>query len=75
MAFLGGIFKNLKEFVSDHREWHALVDGFGIVICPLPLLLCGVRKELVKEIRGELHYFLAGAILGVVAWIALGMKL
>lgn len=73
--FLGGIFKNLKEFVSDHREWHALVDGFGIVICPLPLLLRGVRKELVKEIAGELHYFLAGAILGVVTWVVIGVIL
>jgi len=58
---------NFKEFLNDHREWHAFVDGFGIVFCPFLLLVKGIRRDLIKEIKGELHYFLFGAFLGVIA--------
>lgn len=62
MGFLGGI--NFKQFLSEHREWHALVDGFGLVLCPFLLLVPEIRKELLGEIAGELHYFVFGGVLG-----------
>ena len=54
--FLGGIFKNLKEFVSDHREWHAVVNGLADGFCPWrprheP------DKERLSQITSEYHYY------------------
>jgi hypothetical protein len=62
---------SIKEFLSTPEEWHALVDGFGLVLCPLFLLVQGIREELLGEIVDELHYFLFGGVLGVWAWIGI----
>ena len=68
---------SIKEFLSTPEEWHALVDGFGLVLCPLFLLVRGIREELLREIsgddeqHGELHYFLFGGVLGVFTWIGI----
>ena len=66
---------DIKEFLSTPKEWHAFVDGFGITFCPFLLLVRGIRRELIKEIKGELHYFLFGAFLGVIAavWFWIGV--
>ena len=63
MSLFGGI--KLSQFLSEHREWHSLVDGFGLVLCPFLLLVPEIRKELLGEIAGELHYFVFG---GVLSW-------
>lgn len=65
----GGI--TFKEFLSDYREFHALVDGWGIVLCPFFLAVQGIRKLLISEIGEELHYFLFGGVLGVWTWVGI----
>ena len=62
---------SIKEFLSTPEEWHALVDGFGLVLCPLFLLVREIREELLGEIADELHYFLFGGVLGVWVWIGI----
>lgn len=67
------IFKgiNFKQFLSTHEEFHALVDGWGIVMMPLALVIPGVSLVLLGEIEDELHYFLTGGVLGVWTWVGI----
>ena len=64
--FLGGI--NLKQFLSDYKEWHALVEGFCDVFLPF---VKGHQpsKELKEAIEKEHHYYNVGRVLGFIAWV------
>ena len=67
------IFKGIdfSDFLSSHEEFHALVDGWGVVLCPFLLVVRGIREKLISEVENELHYFLFGGVLGVWAWIGI----
>ena len=64
--FLGGI--KFKQFLSEHQEWHALVEGFGDGFC--------LRKgnyepdaERLLDIQKEHHYYNAGRVIGFIALV------
>ena len=56
--FLGGL--KFKEFLSDYKEWHALVIGWGDGVS---FRRTGWSR--VREIEGEVHYYKAGLALGL----------
>lgn len=66
--FLGGI--NFKQFLSDHKEWHALVEGLSDGFC-LRDSDYALAKKLLHELRKEHHYYNAGRALGFAAFIIL----
>ena len=69
--FLGGI--KFKQFLSEHIEWHALVEG----VCDgfFPFIKGVISDELKTELKGEHHYYRAGVILGVIGavWFWIGV--
>jgi len=72
--FIGGI--NFKEFLSDYKEWHAFVEGFSEGFCPRkakyePWDEGNEDEDLLKSLRKEHHYYNAGRVLGVMAFIVL----
>ena len=67
---ISGWFK-IKEFCNDSQEFHALVDGFGVVMFPLFLLRQEFVLALLEHIEDELHYALFGGFLGVWMWVGI----
>jgi hypothetical protein len=69
--FLGGL--NLNQFLSEHEEWHALVEGF----CDgfFPFIKGVISDELKTDLGKEHHYYRPGVILGVIAavWFWIGV--
>jgi len=70
--FLGGI--NIREFLSTHKEWHALIEGFCDGFFPF-INKHEASKELKESIQSEHHYYRPGVILGVIAavWFWIGV--
>ena len=62
---------DFKDFLNSQKEFHALVDGWGIVLCPFFLAVRGIREVLIGEIKDEMHYFLFGGVLGVWTWVGI----
>jgi len=64
---------NFKEFLNNHGEWHALVEGF----CDgfFPFIRGVISDKLKTELAGEHHYYRAGVIVGVIAavWFWIGV--
>lgn len=54
----------------SYQEWHAFAIGFFEVLCPWPPRLREL-SQLVKLVRDEYHYYLAGRGLGFIALISL----
>ena len=54
--FLGGI--NFKQFLSEHTEWHALVEGLSDGFC--------VRQS--RQLRAEGYFVRAKLIIGEVRY-------
>jgi hypothetical protein len=71
-VFLDGVFGNLKEFMNDYKEWHAFVEGFceTFVFWQARHKLSG---ELLKDLKGEHHYYTFGRVVGFIALVVLGM--
>ena len=70
--FLSGIFDNLKEFMNDYKEWHAFVEGFSETFCfwrPRHKL----SGELLKDLKGEHHYYVFGRVVGFIGLVGLGL--
>jgi len=63
--FIGGI--NFKEFLSDYKEWHALVFGFCETMCPGEPRYPNMTDELKEQIEGENHYYRSGRVMGYIA--------
>jgi hypothetical protein len=65
-----GIFKGIRlsAFLDSYQEWHALVEGFSEVLCPWSPhhKLSG---QLLKDLKGDHHYYMFGRALGVIAWL------
>jgi len=75
MSFLKGF--DLKDFLSNHKEWHALVEGFADEFCIRP---CRYKpwdnkknghENLLAHIRQEHHYYNAGRVLGFAGLISM----
>ena len=55
-----------KTFLNTHQEWHAYLIGFCVGFCPwIPELIQSANLR--KLIKGEEHYFVAGAVPGFIA--------
>jgi len=65
---------NFKEFLSTHKEWHALVEGFCDVFMPF-VKRYEPSKELKENIQGEHHYYNAGRVIAFIAvvWFWIGV--
>jgi len=66
MEFLKGI--RLSAFLDCYQEWHAFVEGFCEVLCPLPPRH-EPSEELLKDLKGDHHYYMFGRAMGVIAWL------
>jgi len=62
---LNGI--NFKEFLSDNKEWHALVFGFCETMCPGEPRYPKISDELKEQIEDESHYYRFGRVMGYIA--------
>lgn len=60
--FLGGL--NLKQFLSEHEEWHALVFGFCETACPSEPRYPKMSDDLKEQIEKENHYYRSGRVVG-----------
>ena len=64
---------NFRQFLSEYKEWHALIEGF----CDgfFPISKYKPSKELQTDIESEHHYYRTGVILGVIAavWFWIGV--
>ena len=75
MEFLKGI--KPSTFLSTHQEWHAFVEGFCETFC-FWKARHDPSKELLKDLKGEHHYYAFGRVLGfisVVGFVTLVVKL
>jgi hypothetical protein len=70
--FLGGIFKNLSEFLSDYQEWHSFVEGFCETFCFWKSRY-EPSEELLNDIKNEHHYYVFGRALGFIALAGFGV--
>jgi len=63
---------NFKEFLSEYQEWHALVEGIceGFTLGRIKLRLTG---DLLKALRKEHHYYVAGCVLGFIGLVVFGV--
>ena len=70
--FLGGI--NFKQFLSEHTEWHALVEGLsdGFCVRESRHKLSDERKA---ELEGEHHYYNPARAVGFAALLVVGAAL
>ena len=64
--FLGGI--NFKQFLSEHQEWHALVEGFCDGFCAWKMR-CQMSADLKEKAECEHHYYNAGRVIGFIALV------
>lgn len=64
--FLGGI--DLKDFLSNCKEWHAFVEGVGDGFCPWDSRY-EPSEELEKDIVNEHHYYSFGTVIGFTSLI------
>ena len=60
---------DIRELLNSYEEWHALVQGFCEIVCPFPPRHQTMSAERVAEIEAKHHYYVAGRVLGMVAWI------
>ena len=65
----GGV--HLREFLSDHREWHALVQGATEFWPPWRPRYPDPHPDLAAEIIEEHHYYMFGRTLGILPWLAI----
>lgn len=70
-GFLKGITTSISTFLDCYQEWHALVEGFCEVLCPWPAKHQPSDK-LLKDLRGDHHYYMLGRALGILAWLTIG---
>jgi hypothetical protein len=70
--FLDAIFKNLGDFLNDYREWHAFTEGFFETFC-FWRAKHKLSGELLKDLKGEHHYYAFGRGAGFVALVVLGL--
>lgn len=68
MRFLGGI--DFHNFLSNHEEWHAMVEGFTEGFC-WRSSKHQFADQLLEELKGEHHYYSAGRTLGLASAILL----
>ena len=61
MGFLKGI--NFKQFLSDHKEWHALLEGIGDGFCPWKPRY-EPDEERKADIAKDHHYYNIGRVVG-----------
>lgn len=69
MSLLGGI--KLKQFLSDYKEWHALVEGLCDGFLPFNNRY-EPSKTLKEDIQNEHHYYRTGVVLGFIAFVFFG---
>ncbi|MFU8796500.1 MAG: hypothetical protein ACNA7X_04320 [Dehalococcoidia bacterium] len=69
-GFMKGV--RLAHFLDTVAEWHALVQGFSEVMCPWPPRHRLPAGKLLREINEEYHYYVAGRVLGILAWFSIG---
>ena len=68
-GFMKGLqFRHCLDTVA---EWHALVQGFCEVMCPWPPRHKEMKPKLLKQIKDEHHYYVAGRALGILGWLAI----
>ena len=58
---------NLKEFLSDFKEWHALVFGVCETVCPGEPRYPKMSDELKEQIETESHYYRFGRVIGYIS--------
>ena len=66
---------NIKQFLSEYQEWHALIEGFCDGFWPFSK--GKISKQLQEDIESEHHYYRAGVVLGVIGatWYWIGVYL
>ena len=57
-----------SAFFDTYQEWHAFIEGLFEVICPWPARH-GLTGQLLKDLRGDHHYYVFGRAMGVIAWL------
>ena len=63
---------DLRNFFDIYQEWHAFVEGFCEVLCPWPARY-QPSEELLKDLKGEHHYYVFGRASGVIAWLLIAI--
>jgi len=63
---------NLKEFLSTHQEWHALVEGFSESFC-FWRAHHEPSEELLEALKSEHHYYAFGRVVGFILLVVFGM--
>ena len=61
---------NIKEFMNTHQEWHAFVEGFCETFC-FRRANYEPSRELLKDLKSEHHYYMAGRALAMLAWVGI----
>ena len=64
--FLGGLFDNVKEFLSNYEEWHAAVIGFAEGFLPW-IPEHGMSDSIKEQVEEEYHYYASAIVVGLIA--------
>jgi len=65
---------NFREFLSDHKEWHAFVEGFCDGFCVWKVRY-PMSDELKESTSKEHHYYNGGRVVGFIGlvWFWIGV--
>lgn len=58
---------NFSQFLSDYKEWHALVFGVCETMCLGEPRYPKMTKKLMKQIEAESHYYRFGRVVGYIS--------
>ena len=61
-----------KEFMNTPAEWHAFVEGFCETFC-FWRANYEPSKELLKDLKGEHHYYAFGRVVGFISVVGLAL--
>lgn len=62
---------DIKQFLSEACEVHALVIGIGEILPPWKPLFTKLSKQGLKDLRNEYHYYMLGRITGFAVLISI----